>query len=359
MTFPRQSLPDWLDERADALDSGALDAAELLPRLAEAGEFGTGVPVGQGGRGGDLVDAIEALARVAEHSLTAAFVFWGQRVFIEYLLQSPNAALRDRWLRALLRGEQAGATGLSNAMKFLSGMESLQVRATGHEGRWRLDGRLPWVTNLRKQGFLVAAAVDDRDSGVPAIFAIPHDAPGLRRGGDLELLALQASNTAALDLDGVLLDACWRIHPDARVFCAGARPAFLGLQCGMSIGLARRALASARAVSAGQRAVLEPELREREQTLTALWGDLAEGARDGRFVEQPAPLFEIRIGLAEVAAAAVQLELQALGGRAYLREGSPGFARRWREAAFIPVITPSLVQLKTELARHCSAEGCA
>jgi alkylation response protein AidB-like acyl-CoA dehydrogenase len=60
-------------------------------------------------------------------------------------------------------------------------------------------------------------------------------------------------------------------------------------------------------------------------------------------------LFELRIGLAEVASQAVQLELQASGGKAYLQAYGAGFARRWRESAFVPIITPSLVQLRTEL----------
>ncbi len=69
------------------------------------------------------------------------------------------------------------------------------------------------------------------------------------------------------------------------------------------------------------------------------------------------PLFEIRIALAEVVAEAVALELQALGGKAYLAGPGRGFARRSREAAFIPVITPSLVQLKTALAKRREQGG--
>ncbi len=77
---------------------------------------------------------------------------------------------------------------------------------------------------------------------------------------------------------------------------------------------------------------------------------------------QPARLFRIRIGLAEAAANAVQLELQASGGKAYLSEHGAGFARRWRESAFVPIVTPSLVQLRAELARRrarLAAEGAA
>jgi hypothetical protein len=76
---------------------------------------------------------------------------------------------------------------------------------------------------------------------------------------------------------------------------------------------------------------------------------LRNGLRTPQFFERPADLFRIRIRLAEIAADAVQLELQASGGRAYLSKPGQGFQRRLREVAFIPLITPSLVQLKTVL----------
>ena len=72
---------------------------------------------------------------------------------------------------------------------------------------------------------------------------------------------------------------------------------------------------------------------------------------------EPWLLFEVRIALAEAAQQAVQLELQASGGAAYLKPAGDGFARRWREAAFLPIVTPSLVQLKTELAKRRAGRG--
>ena len=60
--------------------------------------FRLGVPASQGGlEGSDAGDAIEAVSQLAEHSVAAAFVAWGQRVFIEYLLHSPNQALARDW----------------------------------------------------------------------------------------------------------------------------------------------------------------------------------------------------------------------------------------------------------------------
>ena len=143
-------LAAWLDEHAEAIDAGQDLAAQILPRLGRAQLLRIGVPVNLGGSGCTTVDAIEAIAAVAAHSLAAAFVFWGQRTFIEYLLHSPNEGLRTRWLPSLLSGELAGATGLSNAMKYLSSLEPLQMNATplGNTdgiGQWTLNFGWWWV----------------------------------------------------------------------------------------------------------------------------------------------------------------------------------------------------------------------
>ncbi|CAG4904156.1 acyl-CoA dehydrogenase family protein [Paraburkholderia saeva] len=346
----------WLDTHAEALDAQQELAREILPQLAGAGLFRIGVPANQGGLDGTTVDAIEAIASVAGHSLTAAFVFWGQRTFIEYLLHSPNEALRERWLPALLRGDLAGATGLSNAMKYLSAIEPLQMHATRRSGDsssagWTLNGKLPWITNLRREGFLAAAAFDHIEGGPPSIFAIPHDAVGVARSDDLDLVALRSSNTAALALDGAVLDASWQITADAPAFLARVRPAFLGLQCGLSTGLARRALAAIEAASPAARAAVEDEVRPLARELDSLTRRLLDGVQHGTFLSTPAALFEVRIGLAAVVDQAVRLEVVTAGGRGYLRDQG-GTARRTREAAFVPIVTPSIVQLKNQLAQH-------
>lgn len=60
-------------------------------------------------------------------------------------------------------------------------------------------------------------------------------------------------------------------------------------------------------------------------------------------------LLELRLAAAEVASAAAALEVRVAGGAGYA-QSSPA-SRRFREAAFIPVQSPSETQLKWELAR--------
>src|SRR5690606_23148345 len=104
---------------------------------------------------------------------------------------------------------------------------------------------------------------------------------------------------------------------DGPRFLQAARPGFLGLQCGMSIGLARAALAAAAGCRA-DRSVVVPQVDAAKAALLDATASLYEGLRSGAFVAQAAPLFEIRIRLAAIVQQAVQLELQASGGRAYL-----------------------------------------
>lgn len=342
----------WLDAHADSLDADAADAPQVIPQLAQAGLFGIGVPRDVGGQGGTLRDAVEAIADVAGHSLSAAFTFWGHRAFIEYVLQSPNVGLRERWLPPLLAGTQAGATGLSNAMKYLCGIETLNIRAQTLPGpTWRLQGAVPWCTNLRNEGFIAAVAVSRSDGGAPLVAALPSDRAGITRTEDLDLIALRGSNTAALHLDNVVIGPEDLLHEDANRFLPQARPAFLGLQLGLSIGLARSSLATALARSGAGREVLEPSLKTQKQRLDLAAADVYEGLADGRYLSRPQELFRLRLALSDVVQQSLQLELQASGGRAYHRDQPFSFARRWREAAFIPIVTPSITQLQGELAR--------
>ena len=139
------------------------------------------------------------------------------------------------------------------------------------------------------------------------------------------------------------------IHHNASEWLPKVRPAFLGLQCAMAIGLARRSLARDHKQAQEWSRYFERAVRGAHECSREAEAQLHEGLRGKSFERSPEKLFQLRIGFAEIAAKAVQLELSAAGGRAYLSQPGEGFQRRLREVAFIPIITPSLVQLKSAL----------
>lgn len=346
------SLLAWLDEHAEDLDTGIGQSDALLSQLARPGLFAVGVPERDGGDGRALSAAVDIVAALAERSLGAAFVYWAQRAFMTCILASPNRELAQRLLPALIDGRLAGAPGLSNAMKFLGGLDRLRTFCTTVPGGgMRLNGSILWATNLHRQGFVAAIAAGDKDGGNPAVLAVPHDAPGLLREPDLDLIALRGTNTAALGLGDVALDESWVIHPQAKAFLPSIRPAFVGLQCGLGLGLAQASLRAARLAVDGSPSILSGEIEMLDADIHAYRQALFSGLDEGRLHERPRDLLTSRLRMVALASEAVSLELQALGGRALLRGEYGGYARRAREAAFLAVVTPTAVQLKADLTR--------
>ena len=352
MAYFSENFITWLDANADQLDRESGDLADqLLERIAEEGVFGLAVPEIYGGQGGSKTEVIAFLSELAQHSLTAAFISWGHRTFIENILASSNDSLKKSWLPDLLTGKLAAGTALSNATKFLSNIEDLNVSIIEKEGKHYLKGRLPWITNLRSDNFAAVFAAQFEDSSKePIILVIPSGVSDLSRSDDLEFVALQGSNTAALTFNNVPLDDAWILSDDAKGFLAQTRPEFLGYQFGLAFGLAERSLAEVAQNLSSNRSVLKEEYGETRAKLSAVQRDLFKGLESQEFIQKPRQLFQLRIDIVDIVANSLLLELQASGGRGYFKDSASGFIRRWNEGAFLPIVSPSAVQLRHILA---------
>ncbi|MDW8321647.1 MAG: acyl-CoA dehydrogenase family protein [Armatimonadota bacterium] len=341
------TLQQRLREAAHRMNDGGGDAQTVLQWLSQEGYLQQGVPRAYGGSGSRLWEAVQAIAEVSQECLTSGFLFWCQRVFIEYLLHTDNEPLRDSLLPDMLAARRAGATGLSNAMKHLGGLEPLRTRATLLEDGVALDGFLPWASNLQPRRFVVAVAaqVDEQRA---LVAAVPAEADGVQRSDDLQLLGLQSSQTATLTLQRVHLPRRWLLGDNAHEFLSRVRPGFLLLQCGLPMGVAQRALQEAQANMQSAKRVLQ----HRADALCQQWQALSEHTH-ALSVQAPLPasvmpeLFQTRIRWVRMAVQAVQLELEATGGAAFLRDSDT--ARRLREVSFLPVLTPSATQLALQL----------
>jgi len=341
-------LAVWLKQHAEALNAGEVEASlALLQQLGKADVFRQGVPEQFGGLGNTLQDAIETISQIAEYSVTAAFVSWSQRTYIEYLLTAKADVLDKFRFDELLAGKYAGATGLSNAMKFLSGLEPLQVQAEVVEDGWKLNGKLPWVTNFHPAGFTVAVAADSSQG--PLLFLVPSNRAGFDRRPNLELIGLKGSSTAAAILTDTIVSQDELLSAQATQYLTAIRPAFLGLQCALSIGLIKRSVQQV--IANKHSSLVNDQVQFIQELLEENLAALFTGLESGQFVTQARRLFEIRIVLSELTQHAIQLELCSTGGKCYLTPFEDGFTRRLKESAFIPIVTPSVLQLKTELSR--------
>ena len=119
--------------------------------LRRLGLFRCAVPTRYGGLGGEAHELARQMAEVSQHSISAALLFWGQRMAIEFLLQSPNGALREYLLPDLLSGERAATVPLP------LGLHRLQAHDTGRG--WQLSGQGLQAVNAPPQGFSFVAPV--------------------------------------------------------------------------------------------------------------------------------------------------------------------------------------------------------
>jgi hypothetical protein len=171
---------------------------------------------------------------------------------------------------------------------------------------------------------------------------------GVSRSDDLDLVALRASNTAGLTLDSVLVDSSRCLAADGPRFLACIRPRILGLQCGLSIGLTRRSLRMIDSAGTATRETLAAEGRMLESELQHMVLDLFDGIESGDFAGDPRELFRLRLLFATLVEEAVNFEMLASGSRGYLR-GASEVVRHRREAAFIPVLAPGVIQIRRQI----------
>lgn len=346
----REPVQAFFEPRAPAVDAGQATVKEGLAYLHECVFT---APRNGESPNADLQRVIEVVATVAWSDLSSAFSLWCHRMVLEYLAYAPpGSVLREEVLPRLLRCELLGTTALAPAMAHFVSGAPLPITARVENGAFLLQGRVNWASNLFPPSFLMvtAAAVEGMERAL--IVAVPGDTPGLQLDPYPRLLALQATGSSSVRLEGVRLAPEWLITDDLHAFVQHIRPTFLLLQSAFCWGLAARALAEARPLVRGVNEVLRPDLEELEERAAHLALLVREAAADRGQTSSPQRLLEIRLGCAQLATSAVALEAKAVGGRSYILDTPT--ARRLREAAFLPVQAPTEGQLRWELSHYRS-----
>lgn len=347
--LPAGALPvlERAGERARAVDREGGDPWETLRELGELGLLAAPLPL--------QVELIHALAR---RCTATAFSLWGHHSALEY-----------HWVTGSTPpdGAEAGrlalASGMAPAYKEEAGLGEIPLVATDRpDGSLAVDGVLPWCSNLREGAWIVMPV--RWEDGRRAIVRIARDAPGVGVTPLVGLMALDGTSSGVLRLEQVAVPAGDVLTQDVPDFRDRARAAFLLLQSGMCLGLAGAALDAAEAAAdpVAQR-VLADELAAGRADWESLRDDLvrtvraaawdARDARDAGDVGEadaaaaavsPRELVSVRLEVALLTGRATQLEQKTVGGRGYAQASDT--SRRAREAAFLPVQSPTETHLR-------------
>lgn len=330
---------DSVGARASALDRGEADLRQDIAALADLGLFDVDrTPVAV---------AATIIEAVATESLAVAFGAWAQRMTAAYLRHSADRSeAAGRIYRSVADGGRPGVTGMAAAQRQAVGLGEVPITATPVAGGYRVDGPIAWASNVYADSAIVLAA--NTTDGRSLVLTFGASAPGVEIRTAPDLLALNATASTMIGLDGVFVPHEQVLGEDLPDFLSGVRPQFLILQAAFCSGVAARSITGAEgrlrglgAFSADEHSALAARHEHMHSELHRLAASPAEATL--------ADLLLLRLDGAEIAPAATRLEAVLCGGMGYAK-GAPA-NRRMREAAFLPVQSPSQSQLRWELDR--------
>ncbi len=343
---------------ADATDRGTYPL-DVLKRLGAAGAYAA--HIGPGTEPGDYMAAIRAMTEVSRVCGASGFMVWCQQVCGLYLQQSGNPALTGARLAAHISGARLGATGMSNPMKSYAGIETLLLRAKPVAGGYRINGTLPWVSNLGVDHYAGVLAGVDSGDGVARelMFLLSCDAPGVELRDCPSFSAMEGTNTWAIRCTDVFVSADAVLADPAKPYIARIRGAFILLQTGFGLGVAQGAIDSMWRVEP-QLGHVNRFLEDRPDDLQAELDALTtriEGLCATPFSSDRDHLIsvlDVRAHASELALRAAQSALLHAGARGYLL--SSDVQRRVRESHFVAIVTPAIKHLRKEIARLSATE---
>lgn len=319
------------------------DAPTLAETLAGYGSLGA-LGLGVERDGHDVTDAVALLSAVAAECMSTAFSLWAHRMVTEYVRAS-SLPDRDELLGELVTGRLAGSIAMATALQESAGLGTVPtVAETDGVGGYRVSGRIAWASNIAPGTLVILPA---RVGEGRVLLAVRVGAEGFTTHPVEGLLALDATRSAMLVLDEVRVGADAVLATSLQA-AADQRATHYLLQTALCLGLARRALAEAAARLDGPNGVLAGFQRRLESEYAQLSAQLSAAASDVTATD-PHSVTRLRFGAARLAHAAANQEASLTGGRGYLTASATN--RRLREAAFLPVQSPSEVQLLCELER--------
>ena len=350
-----------LAELADDIDRRGIYPKSVLQRLGELGGLSAHIDTPE--RPADYGLAIQAMTEIARVCGATGFMVWCHDVCGVYMQQSGNPHLMGDALTRHNRGDTLGATGMSNPMKTFAGIETFLLHAQKVDGGYRVNGTLPWVSNLGPDHYFGAVAdienTDPLAAKTEMMFMVHCNAPGVELRNCPSFSAMEGTNTWAVRLTDYFVGDAQLIADPVRPFIGRIRAAFILLQTGMGLGVAQGAIDSMWTVER-QLGHVNEFLDDRPDDLQAELDDLTARIMalaktpfrsDNEFVID---VLDVRAHASELALRAAQSALLHQGARGYLM--TSGVQRRVRESHFVAIVTPAIKHLRKEIARLSALE---
>ena len=315
--------------------SGNLDAswswpAQQLKLCGRYGVFRWFLAAKYGGLNWNYQDVIQGYLALSEACLTTTFVLTQRTGACRRIASGSNEQLKADLLPALAEGTLMASVGISHLTTSRQHLQKPVLAAREDGDGFVLDGYCPWVTGGPHCDVIVIGA--SLEDGRQILAAVETATPGVKCEEPAGLMALSASHTGKVKLEGVRIDRSRVIDgPVESVLAHGTGGGSGGLETSaLAIGLAAAAVT-----------YLEREGRVREdldRPAEALRIELA-GVRDDLLLmaagEDPCTKERLRTRANSLVLRATQASLTAAKGAGFMVGHPTG---RWcREALFFLV----------------------
>ncbi|EOC64591.1 acyl-CoA dehydrogenase, N-terminal domain protein [Neisseria meningitidis NM3042] len=337
----------------DDIDRKGYYPEAFMRELGAIGGFGAVGTEAEGGNGLGLATQIAVLREIGKECGATSFSAWCQAACAWYLHQTPNRAVKDKYLADILQGKVLAGTGMSNTVKHLADIEKHNLQAERVEGGYTVNGALPWVSNIGEDHIWANTA---QIGGGYVMFITGGQWEGVSLQNCPEFCALEGTRTFSLNFKDVFI-------PDEDIIAApeqfadyiqSIKAGFILLQIGIGAGVIDGSLGIIRlanVVNAEVNRYLDDGYDSLKTRLDGAWAEterLAGLAWSG--TPDNLTTLKLREAAAVLTLAAAQSAALHSGAKGYLMR-SPA-QRRVREAMFVAIVTPAIKHLLTKLLLH-------
>lgn len=359
-----QLIAKELQPRVVAIDQEGFYPRQFLQYLGALGGYAGVVAPAFGGNGLGLTHSVQVMSQVSQTCLSTGFAIWCQTACLRYLQLSDNDFVKTRFLPDLVSGRLLGGTGLSNTLKFKCSLERALLKARRVEGGYRIEGNLPWVSNLGPGHVFVTGCPVEGD-GRLVFFLVDTQNPGFRLVEGAHFIAMEGTGTLACQFrDYWVGEQEVLAHPEtSEHYLARIKPGMILGQMGMGLGLVRSCIdliVAANKTSSitnqyldDQAEALSEELVVAEQETYRLTRLLDENPA----ADMMSDVLKVRLTGSELSLRAAQSALLHQGAKGFMTHSAA--QRKVREAYFVAIVTPAIKHLRRELAILKSPEARA
>jgi len=178
--------------------------AEAIGKMQRMGLLGTVFPVELGGKGLDCISYTVVVEELSRTDAAAAITLLAHTLCSNHIFTRGTPEQKRQYLPPLASGEKLGAWALTEPE---AGSDAGGIKTTARlDGdSWVLNGKKFFITNGSRADTLVVMASTDSSLGSKGIsaFIVEGDAPGLKKGQNLDKLGFRSSDTVALFLENV------------------------------------------------------------------------------------------------------------------------------------------------------------